>query len=293
VRLLPGREAADRILHGVDVGRQVQTPLPQQAEDRRHLGNAEPHLGQLLRVGEDLGGRAVHGNGAVVHDDEAAAEGGHLLHGVADHDDAGILGLLIGPDVLQNGVPACGVQSGGGLVQDQHIGLHGDDPGNGDPAFLTAGEVEGGLLQQLAVNAHKARGAAHPGVQLVPGDALIFWPEGDVLPAGLLEELVFRVLKHQAHLAPDGVGELLVLPDVLAPEQDLAGAGLEQTVEVLDQGGLAGAGVADQAHQLPEAEGEVDMFNGNVFKWRSRAVHVRQVFRFKNGDGRVHGGILL
>ena len=39
-------------------------------------------------------------------------------------------------------------------------------------------------------------------------------------------------------------------PDVLAVQKDLAGGGLQQTVELLHQGGLTGAGMSDDADEL-------------------------------------------
>ena len=133
----------------------------------------------------------------------------------------------------------------GSRPADEHLGLHSDDSGNGHPALLAAGQLKGGLLQLLIPQAHEARGLPHPAVHLGLVQPHVLGAEGDVLIDGLLKQLVLRVLEYQPHLEPGLPGGLGVAPDVGPLEEDLSGGGLEQSVEVLDQGGLARPGVSD------------------------------------------------
>ena len=82
-------------------------------------------------------------------------------------------------------------------------------------------------------------------IQLVPGFSLISGAESDVLVHCFLKQLIFRVLEHQTHLEANLPDLLRLRPDILPPQQDLSCRWLEQTVQMLDQGGFAGAGMAD------------------------------------------------
>ena len=75
----------------------------------------------------------------MAHHHQAVGQPGHVLHGVADDDDGGVVGLAIGFDVGQNTGGPGGVQAGRRLVQHEDLRLHGDDARNGDPALLSAG----------------------------------------------------------------------------------------------------------------------------------------------------------
>ena len=119
---------------------------------------------------------------------------GDLIHAVAHQDHRGMLVAVIVPDVGHQVFPARRVQSGGGLVQHQHLGLHGDDTGQGHPALLSAGELKGRLFQLVIPDAHKLGALPHAAVQLRPGFSHVGRAEGDILIHGLLKELVLRVL---------------------------------------------------------------------------------------------------
>ena len=73
-----------------------------------------------------------------MHDQHAVGILGNILHRVADqqHRDAGF--LMVVPDLAQDRVAALGVQTGSGLVQHQHAGVHGHDARNRNAALLPA-----------------------------------------------------------------------------------------------------------------------------------------------------------
>ena len=189
---------------------------------------------------------------------------------------------MIVPDVAQDGLHSHRVQPGGGLVQNEHPGLHGDDPRDGHPPLLAAGELKGGLFQLVVPQSHEAGGLPHPAVHLPLVQPHVFRAEGDVLVDGLLKELVLRVLEHQPHLEPSLTSALGIRPDVLPLEEHLAGGGLEQAVEMLDQGGLARAGVADDAQVFPGVGGEVHFQQRPPLEGGAGAVNVGELFGLQN-----------
>ena len=120
-------------------------------------------------VGHDPAGVAAE------HDDPLAEED-RLLDVVGDHDhgDAGV-----GPDLADEDLHVLlglHVQRAERLVEQQHLGLAGQRPGDRDPLPLAAGELLGqGLAQcgqpglgQVPVDPRGALGPGQPGQQFQP-----------------------------------------------------------------------------------------------------------------------------
>ena len=59
-------------------------------------------------------------------------------------------------------------------------------------------------------------------------------------------------------------------------QQNRSLRGAEQSVQMLDQRGLSGAGVPDESHKCTGRNLQIHMVNGDFFKWRSRTVAVGQ-----------------
>ena len=237
-----------------------------------------------------MGGTGV-GNGAVSEHHQPLGLPGHLVHGVGHQNDGGLFLPVVGPDVAQNLSGSGGVQSGGGLVQNEHLGLHGDDPRNGHPALLAAGQVEGRLLQGVVGQAHKAGGLAHPAVHLGLVQPHVGGAEGNVPVHRLLKELVLRVLEHQAHLEAHLTGALLGAPNVLPFKEYLSRGGTEQPVEVLHQGGFARAGAANDRQIFPWGHGQVHVLQGHVLKGGALTIDMGELSEFN--DRRHRYGPLL
>ena len=68
-----------------------------------HLGDAQPHLFQLVPVLKHLTGGTLEGDGPVVDDHQPVHSAGHVLHGVGHQDNGGVVGLVVVPDILQDG----------------------------------------------------------------------------------------------------------------------------------------------------------------------------------------------
>ena len=213
----------------------------------------------------------------MAENDDPLRDAGHIVHIVADDDNGGPGLFPVGADVVQYLAASGRVQAGGGLVQNQHPGAHGNDAGDGYAALLPAGQLQGGLFKQFFLHAHKAGCLPHPLVDLLLGELHVLRPEGDVLIHRLLKELILRVLEHQAHLVLHIPAAELALIDVLPAAADLAGAGGKQGVHMLNKGGLAGACMADDAHQLALGNGKVNILNGRHFKRSARAVNMAQL----------------
>ena len=89
-----------------------------------------------------------------------------------------------------------------GLVEHEHLGVHGDDAGKRHAALLTARQVEGRLLRHsVVIQAHKRDGPAHGLVHLGLVHAQVARAKAHVLAHGLGKELVLGVLGDEAHQA--------------------------------------------------------------------------------------------
>ena len=185
--------------------------------------------------------------------------------------------LLIVTDIAEDAGAACGVQPGCRLVKNDDLRLHGDDARNGDASLLPAGEVERRLFQQGLVHTSESGRAQHARTDLLFTQAHVLRTERDIAVNGLFKQLILRILEHQ----PDTEAALprcfLVLPDVRPVQQDLAGRRAQQAVQMLDERRFAGAGVPDDAEELPLFHGEAHVLDGIVLKRRSGAVGMREV----------------
>ena len=107
---------------------------------------------------------------------------------------------------------------------------------------------------------------------------------------------MFRVLEYQTHfLAQAGQVELLGI-DGFSVKEDVARIGLQQTVQVLDEGGLAGAGSADKAHAFTGINIEGNILQDSAFVGCLTAIGIADIFDFQNGisgifrSSRFHAG---
>ena len=180
-------------------------------------------------------------------------------------------------DIVQDLAAARGVETRGGLVEDQHAGAQRDHAGDGDATLLPAGELEGRALEELLVHLGELRRLAHARVDLLLGELHVPRSEGDVAVYRLLKELILRILEHDADLPLDVAAAEFVFVDVPAADEDLAGRGLQQGVEMLDKGGFARAGMSDDPHELPLRDREAYVLYGDFFKGSPRAVYVAQL----------------
>ena len=136
------------------------------------------------------------------------------------------------------------VQAGGGLVQQQHGGVHGEDGGQCNQAFLPAREAVGDPVG-VPGQAQCRQDLLGIGAGLGGGAAQVERAEGHVFQHGGAEQLVVRVLEQETDPGADVV-KVGLGPARLTEGADLARAGAGQADQQMQQGGLAGAVGSDQ-----------------------------------------------
>ena len=165
---------------------------------------------------------------AVVDHHQAVHRPGHLLHGVGDQDDGGVFGLCGRSRMLSRMLSTpTGSSPAVGSSRMSTRGLHGDDARDGHPALLAAGELEGGLLQHRRPSGPRSWAACRTRRSISPSSSPMF--------LGPKEISLYTVSSKSWYsgywnTSPTWkrvcAGALLVLPDVLPLEEDLAGGGL-------------------------------------------------------------------
>ena len=231
----------------------MQQPLLLCGKVLQHL-RKECFQSGMLRICEQFLRRLVLLDLAVVDEDDAV---GHLAgeaHFVGDHQhgDAGVGQLL---HQFQNLAHHFGVEGAGGLVEQDHVRVHGKGTGNGNALLLAAGKALGvgvGLV-----------GQAHAGQQLIGlvGNGLLILEleqgggQLKVFLHGQVGEEV-EVLEHHAHLLAHSVDVGFIHLGAL--KFDAAGGGDLQPVQAAQEGGLAAAGGADQADHVAAVDVDIN-----------------------------------
>ena len=197
-------------------------------------------LAELAFVHDEDGVGALDG-GEAVGDEDAGAAGDHAGESGADAE----LGV--------------GVDGAGGLVEDEDAGAVGEGAGEGDELLLAGGERGAAFEDGFGEGA--GEGADEVGYVDFFGGVFYFLvgdpvgAEADVLGDGAGEEE--GVLEDDAEAAAEG-GEVLVA-DVDAVDEDLAGLDVVEAHHEGGDGGFAGAGVAYDGGGFVGVDGEGDV----------------------------------
>ena len=205
---------------------------------------------QLLGLAEHLLGRALHYDAAPAHDQHAVSLGG-FLHIVGDgHDGDARRPQLV--DGFHDLGAAVGIQHGGGLIQHQAVGPHGDNARDGDALLLAAAQL---IRRSIAffVDAGQLHGLVDAGADLLRRYAEVFRRKGHVLFNDGRYDLVVGVLEHHADLLTYIV-EVVLVAGVHALHEDSSGLGQQNRVEMLCQRGFAAAVRAQHGHELTAAD---------------------------------------
>ena len=118
-------------------------------------------------------------------------------------------------------VPAAWIQARRRLIQYQHIRVHGNDPRNSHPAFLTARQLKGALFEKIFRQTDKLCRLAGFLLNFLVAQAHVARTKGNILQNGFLKELMLRILKNHAHLKAHSANLFRLLPDILAFQQHL------------------------------------------------------------------------
>src|SRR6478752_3859377 len=207
-------------------------------------------------VEEFLGGRVLN-DLAVGHEHDAVGRLAGEAHLVGDHDHGHPLLGELDHDV-QDLVDHFRVKSRGGLIEEHHLGLHGQGAGDGNALLLAAGELGrkfGGLMPDA--DAFQQRHGVLVGLAL--GDALdLDRAKGDVFQDGLVGEEV-EGLEYHADVGAQ-LGQFLALGgQFLAIDLDVAVVDGFETVDGAAERGLAGTRRADDNNNLTLADVQVDV----------------------------------
>ena len=108
--------------------------------------------------------------------------------------------------------------------------------------------------------------------------AHIFRAKGDVLVAGLLKQLVFRVLEHKAGEEAEIPDLFRVCPQIAAVNVNFAAGGLIQAVHVGDKGAFAGAGSPDDAHKIALFYGKAYVVQRGHCGGQAGVIDIAQMF---------------
>ena len=161
------------------------------------------------------------------------------------------------------------VETGGRLVEDQHLGLGQERHRQGDALDLATRELVGVALEELVVvgQAHLGQPVARAlqprlrgadAAQLEQLDDLLADPDARVeRRCGVLRDVGDLLAAQLPHLLPGQLEHVAVLDEHLARGDDRAGPGVAEQGRA--DGGLAGAGLADQTDDLAGSQDQVDV----------------------------------
>ncbi|HEY6434894.1 MAG TPA: hypothetical protein VIZ17_23225, partial [Acetobacteraceae bacterium] len=270
--------------HGVGAGGQAELAEADAGEaigavfqaDRQQVGAAEELGGEAVgRIAiQRLRGAERH-QAAVTHDGDAVGQGEGLGLVVGDvHDrQRGQLAVQAG-QLVQHVAADLGVEGRQRLVEQQHLRLDGQGAGDGDALLLAAAELAGEAAGERA-HADQGEAVLHALADGGFGDAASARAECDILVHAHVGEQGV-VLHHHADAA--GVGRQV--GDVVAADADAAGGRADEAGHCPQRGGLAGAGGADDGHDLAGRDGE-----GKGVECHGAAIGHRDVLYFDAAAG--------
>lgn len=220
--------------------------------------------------GEEFGDGALLDDAAVLHQRGRVADRLHHVHLMRDeHDGQAQLAVEVAQQ-LEDGAGGLRVQGAGGLVGEQHLGVAGQRAGDADALLLPAGEL-GGVGLGLVGEADQVQQLQRLAGAFTAVDLEDLQRQFDVVLHGARGQQI-EVLEDHADVAAGGAqrgaGTLAAAGDggqFLAGDGDRAGGGALQEVEAADEGGLAGAALADDAVHLALTDVQIDAVQGGDF----------------------------
>src|SRR6185312_3025736 len=249
---------------------------------RQRLVDEAPR-GGVPRVQEHVGHRAVFHDAAGIEHRHAVADAAHHVHLVGDQHDGELEFAIDRGQQIEHGRRGLRVERAGGLVAQQDLRAVRQCAGDAHALLLAAGELRGVLVRVLG-QTHALQQLAHAGADFrcVPlaGEAQ---RERDVVRHRLRGEQVEVLEDHADAPALRAQRRFGQRGHLGVADQDAPAAGPFQQVDQPDQGGLAGAGMADDAEHLAIQDVEAERLQrGDVL-----AVHTVGLVHVEKAD---HGG---
>ena len=161
---------------------------------------------------------------------------------------------------MQNGFGGLRIQRRGSFIAQQHAGIVGKSSGNGDPLFLTAGE-----LLRISVSFIADPHQLQQALNLVCGLLLA----QSAAPQGIGHISRHRPGRHQVEVLKDhpdllpGLAQLLYAQgcDLLSVHRDRTGVRPLQKIDTAHQRGFSCAGESDDPENLPRPDGQGYVLN--------------------------------
>ena len=217
--------------------------------------------------------RALQQDPAVIHDDAVVHQTFHVLDDVGSQEDGLALGLGIFPQVVHEQAAVAGVETQGEIVQDQEVGILGQDKSQGHLRTLPAGHVGDALSGRYFELGHQFIIGILAPLGIKGGIETLYLADG--------HELVLHMAFYQQ---PDsGSCGRIHVPDVLAENQAFALAGFQITAQDINRGGLAGPVLAQQPQNPAFRHFEIQVFVNEPFP-----VEMGQVPAFYDGFHKLH-----
>ncbi len=218
-----------------------------------HVG-VEAHLEDLRRAvaGDQVPGRALRGEPAVVHHHQPVAQLLGLVHVVRGQDQRDAA-LLEPEQPVPHHVPGLRVQAGGGLVENQDLRFVDERAGDGQAALQAAGQrVDLALGAVRELDEIQQRGG--PLADDAPGQPEVPAVDEQVLPDGQLH-VEGVLLRHHAEPGADR----RAVPDRIAAEDAQFPAGRRRhAADHPHRGGLTRAVRPQEPEGLAAVQVEVD-----------------------------------
>ena len=155
-----------------------------------------------------------------------------------------------------------GIKLAGGLVQDQHVRLHGHDGRQIQQLLLTTGQL-GDVFIEPPFDAEKRRHLRHTAADGGGVLSQTFQSEGQLVPHLVGDDLILRRLLHKADAG--GLGALVHVLQWCIPEQDAARPDAvrgQRGLQLPQQRGLSAAGRAAQHHERALRHGQRQVVDG-------------------------------
>ena len=151
------------------------------------------------------------------------------------------------------------------FVHQQDVRVRGEPAGHADALLLAAGELGGVAVGECGVQAHGLHQLMGTLARLALGGAAQHGHGGDVVEHGAVREEAAGL-----HDVADAAAQphRIQLGDVVAVDVDAPGGRVDHAVDHPHQGGLAGAGGADQHHGFVRGDLEAEVLD------RERAARV-------------------
>ena len=171
------------------------------------------------------------------------------------------------------------VEVGGGFVQQQDAGLHGERPGEGEALHLPAAQVHGGTVKLDAVHADRVEAVADALPDRFARHVEVFRAERDIVAESFENRLRIRVLQYEADAPPGLADGRAVDGDTPLGQSAIRvnGAGsavsggihafdiaAEQSGRTFENSGFADAGRPKQQHALAGFDTQVEAADGEM-----------------------------